>query len=45
MTSNRHMTPLAGHYACCTCNGTGIDSDNQRCRDCDGTGIDNHPRE
>ncbi|MGW5265688.1 hypothetical protein ACWEQG_32335 [Microbispora sp. NPDC004025] len=29
-------------YRCCTCNGTGIDADNQRCRDCDGTGIDNH---
>ncbi len=29
-------------YRCCTCNGIGIDADNQRCRDCDGTGIDNH---
>lgn len=30
------------HYRCCTCNGTGIDSDDARCLDCDGTGIDNH---
>jgi DnaJ-class molecular chaperone len=30
------------HYRCCTCNGTGLDSDDARCRDCDGTGIDNH---
>ncbi|MEV5895766.1 hypothetical protein [Nonomuraea fuscirosea] len=29
-------------YRCCTCNGTGITTDNARCPDCDGTGIDNH---
>ncbi|GGO77972.1 hypothetical protein [Nonomuraea cavernae] len=29
-------------YRCCTCNGTGIDTDNARCHDCDGTGIDNN---
>ncbi|MFI7130168.1 hypothetical protein ACIBQ1_31050 [Nonomuraea sp. NPDC050153] len=30
------------HYRCCTCTGTGIDSEDARCADCDGTGIDNH---
>ncbi|MEV6038466.1 hypothetical protein AB0L65_45470 [Nonomuraea sp. NPDC052116] len=30
------------HYCCCTCSGTGLDSDGVRCLDCDGTGIDNH---
>ncbi|MFI9843987.1 hypothetical protein ACIHFD_43630 [Nonomuraea sp. NPDC051941] len=30
------------HYRCCTCNGTGLDSEDARCLDCDGTGIDNH---
>lgn len=30
------------HYRCCTCNGTGIDSEGACCLDCDGTGIDNH---
>ncbi|GAA3695390.1 hypothetical protein GCM10022224_071320 [Nonomuraea antimicrobica] len=30
------------HYRCCTCNGTGIDSEDARCADCDGTGIDDH---
>jgi DnaJ-class molecular chaperone len=30
------------HYRCCTCNGTGLDTDHVRCLDCDGTGIDNH---
>ncbi|PRX49705.1 hypothetical protein B0I32_13810 [Nonomuraea fuscirosea] len=29
-------------FQCCTCNGTGIDGENQTCRDCTGTGIDNH---
>ncbi|WP_264372935.1 hypothetical protein [Nonomuraea phyllanthi] len=30
------------HYRCCTCNGTGLDTDHARCLDCDGTGLDNH---
>jgi hypothetical protein len=30
------------HYRCCTCNGTGLDTDHARCLDCDGTRIDNH---
>ncbi|MBB5138764.1 DnaJ-class molecular chaperone [Thermocatellispora tengchongensis] len=29
-------------FACCTCNGTGLDNDRQTCRDCHGSGIDNH---
>ncbi|WP_327107893.1 hypothetical protein [Nonomuraea glycinis] len=29
-------------YRCCTCNGTGITTDNTRCPDCDGTGIDDY---
>lgn len=33
---------MLSSYACCTCNGTGIDSENRTCRDCNGTGIDNH---
>jgi DnaJ-class molecular chaperone len=34
--------PMIVHYSCCTCNGTGLDDDRNRCLDCDGTGIDNH---
>ncbi|WP_275477746.1 hypothetical protein [Herbidospora cretacea] len=30
------------HYRCCTCAGTGLTSDGERCHDCDGTGIDNY---
>ncbi|MEV4015695.1 hypothetical protein AB0J35_34855 [Nonomuraea angiospora] len=33
---------LLAHGRCCTCNGTGLDSERDTCRDCDGTGIDNH---
>ncbi len=29
-------------YRCCTCNGTGLDTDSEACADCHGTGIDNH---
>jgi len=29
-------------YLCCTCGGTGLHSEGDRCADCDGTGIDNH---
>lgn len=29
-------------FACCTCNGTGLDLDRETCRDCDGTGLENH---
>lgn len=33
---------LLARGRCCTCNGTGLDSERHTCRDCDGTGIDNH---
>ncbi len=29
-------------FACCTCNGTGLDGDRETCRDCFGSGLDNH---
>ncbi|MFD1120837.1 hypothetical protein [Sphaerisporangium aureirubrum] len=32
--------PPVIHYRCCTCNGTGVNGDNQTCPDCDGIGID-----
>ncbi|GAA4511641.1 hypothetical protein [Nonomuraea ferruginea] len=34
--------PLVIRYRCCTCGGTGLTGEGDRCGDCDGTGIDNH---
>ncbi|MEV0827669.1 hypothetical protein [Nonomuraea rubra] len=42
MTEANGRPALLGAYRCCTCNGSGVDDDNQTCRDCTGTGIDNH---
>ncbi|WP_431894215.1 hypothetical protein [Nonomuraea sp. bgisy101] len=36
------MDGLTPRHCCCTCNGTGLDSDGDTCLDCQGIGIDNH---